>query len=112
MEDVSTHPLTRAKSASYAEVGVPSYAVQPFRRDGDWTVCLVVTERLPRKWTAYDLRTLEDVVARVPGTQLDVGYFATVEEAGRWLTRPATSPPNGRKPRAALAPQSDTWFVG
>ena len=65
MEDVSTHPLTRAKSASYAEVGVPSYAVQPFRRDGDWTVCLVVTERLPRKWTAYDLRTLEDVVARV-----------------------------------------------
>ena len=65
IEDVATHPLTRANSASYAAVGVPSYAVQPFCRDGDWTICLVVTERSPRKWTAYDLRVLDDVVARV-----------------------------------------------
>ncbi len=65
IEDVATHPLTRANSASYAAVGVPSYAVQPFRSEGDWTVCLVVTERSPRKWTAYDLRVLDDVVARV-----------------------------------------------
>lgn len=65
IEDVATNPLTRDKSASYAAVGVPSYAVQPFRRDGDWTVCLVVTEKSPRKWTAYDLRVLADVVARV-----------------------------------------------
>ena len=65
MEDVSTNPLTQANSASYHAVGVPSYAVQPFRRDADWTVCLVVTEKSPRKWTAYDLRVLADVVARV-----------------------------------------------
>ena len=65
MEDVATNPLTQAKSASYHAVGVPSYAVQPFRRDADWTVCLVVTEKSPRKWTAYDLRVLADVVARV-----------------------------------------------
>ena len=65
IEDVSTHPLTQANSASYHAVGVPSYAVQPFRRGADWTVCLVVTEKSPRKWTAYDLRILADVVARV-----------------------------------------------
>ena len=65
IEDVATNPLTRANSANYLAVGVPSYAVQPFRREGEWTVCLVVTERSPRKWTAYDLRVLDDVVARV-----------------------------------------------
>lgn len=64
IEDVATNPLTQAKSASYATVGVPSYAVQPFRREGDWAVCLVATEKSPRKWTAYDLRVLDDVVAR------------------------------------------------
>ena len=65
IEDVSTNPLTQANSANYQAVGVPSYAVQPFRRAADWTVCLVVTEDTPRKWTAYDLRILADVVARV-----------------------------------------------
>ena len=65
VEDVTNDPLTRANSANYLAVGVPSYAVQPFRREGDWTVCLVVTEKAPRKWTAYDLRVLDDVVARV-----------------------------------------------
>ena len=65
VEDVTTDPLTHANSDNYLAVGVPSYAVQPFRREGPWTVCLVVTEASPRKWTAYDLRVLEDVVARV-----------------------------------------------
>ncbi len=65
IEDVATNPLTQANSASYHAVGVPSYAVQPFRREGPWTVCLVVTEASPRKWTAYDLRVMDDVVARV-----------------------------------------------
>ncbi len=65
MEDVATNPLTQANSDNYRAVGVPSYAVQPFRRDVDWTVCLAVTEKSPRKWTAYDLRVLADVVARV-----------------------------------------------
>ena len=65
IEDVATNPLTHGKSASYHAVDVRSYAVQPFRRAGDWTVCLGITEKSPRKWTAYDLRVLDDVVARV-----------------------------------------------
>jgi hypothetical protein len=39
---------------------------------------------------------LEDIMRRVPGTKLDSGSFATVEEATEWLTRPLTSPPNSR----------------
>jgi hypothetical protein len=42
---------------------------------------------------------VEDLVSRVPGTTLDVGYFATPEEAVMWLARPTTSPPNARKTR-------------
>jgi hypothetical protein len=37
---------------------------------------------------------LEDILRRVPGTKLDVAYFATVEEAREWLTRPPTITPN------------------
>lgn len=40
---------------------------------------------------------VEDLVSRVPGTKLDVGYFATIEEATTWLTRPTTSPPSPRR---------------
>lgn len=40
---------------------------------------------------------VEDLVSRVPGTKLDVGYFATVKEATAWLTRPSTSPPSARR---------------
>ncbi|GAC1637769.1 MAG: hypothetical protein PVS2B1_15720 [Candidatus Dormibacteraceae bacterium] len=32
---------------------------------------------------------VEEILARVPGTELDVGYFPTVQEAKVWLTRPA-----------------------
>ena len=42
---------------------------------------------------------IEDVIARVPGSQLDVGYFANVKEATTWLSRPTTSPPTPRKTR-------------
>ncbi len=65
IEDAATNPLTQAKRASYDALGIPSYAVQPFRRERDRTVCLAVTEKSPRKWTTYDLRILADVVARV-----------------------------------------------
>ncbi len=65
MENVATNPLTQTSNANYDAVGVTSYAVQPFRRYADSTVCLAVTEKSPRKWTAYDLRILADVVARV-----------------------------------------------
>ena len=40
---------------------------------------------------------VEDLIARVPGNQLDVAYFATVKEAQAWLTRPIASPPNSRR---------------
>jgi SpoIIAA-like len=36
---------------------------------------------------------IEDVLHRVPGTRLDIAYFATLEEAVAWITRPSTSPP-------------------
>jgi hypothetical protein len=42
---------------------------------------------------------VEDLISRVPGTKLDVGYFDTLREAGAWLCRPTTSPPNARKTR-------------
>ena len=42
---------------------------------------------------------VEDLISRVPGTKLDVGYFATPEEASRWLGRPTTSPPNSPRTR-------------
>ena len=65
VEDVETHPLTREKLASYVALGIRSYAFQPFRRKGEWTVVLVVTETSPRKWTADDLNLMDDVTARV-----------------------------------------------
>ncbi|HTO02932.1 MAG TPA: ATP-binding protein, partial [Opitutus sp.] len=40
-------------------------AVQPFRRDGEWTVILAVTQSVARKWTAESLSLIDDVVARV-----------------------------------------------
>lgn len=42
---------------------------------------------------------VEDIVSRVPGTKLDVAYFATIKEATSWLARPTTSPPNPRVTR-------------
>ena len=36
---------------------------------------------------------VEDILGKVPGTKLEVAYFATVAEARAWLTRPATNPP-------------------
>ncbi len=65
IDDVATDPLTHAKRASYAALGIQSYAVQPFRRERNRTVCLAVTEKSPRKWTTYDVRLLADVIARV-----------------------------------------------
>ena len=40
---------------------------------------------------------VEDILRRVPGTELDVGYFTTVEEAREWLTGPLNIPPTGRE---------------
>ena len=65
VDDVETHVLTRDKAANYRALGIRSYAVQPFRGDGEWTVVLGVTQAVPRKWTAESLRWIDDVVARV-----------------------------------------------
>ena len=40
---------------------------------------------------------LEDVMRKVPNTNLEVGFFATVAEARSWLTTSQTSPPGARK---------------
>jgi SpoIIAA-like len=39
------------------------------------------------------MTTIEAILSRVPGTELDVKYFATIEEARAWLLRPATNTP-------------------
>jgi hypothetical protein len=38
---------------------------------------------------------VQNILGKVPGTKLQVAYFATVSEARQWLTRPATNPPIG-----------------
>ena len=39
------------------------------------------------------MMNIESILSRGPGAQLDVAYFATIEEAGAWLTRPGTVTP-------------------
>lgn len=51
--------------ANYAGVSVRSYAVQPIRRGGKWTIALAVTDDHPRKWTEDELSLLENIAARV-----------------------------------------------
>jgi stage II sporulation SpoAA-like protein len=41
------------------------------------------------------LMNVQEIMSRVPGTKLDVAYFATVEEARDWLSRPHTVTPTG-----------------
>jgi SpoIIAA-like len=36
------------------------------------------------------MMNVEAILSRVPGTQLDIGYFATIAEARAWLVRPTT----------------------
>jgi hypothetical protein len=39
------------------------------------------------------LMNVKEVLSRVPGTELDVAYFATPKEADAWLTGPPRKPP-------------------
>jgi hypothetical protein len=39
------------------------------------------------------LMNVQEIMNRVPGTKLDVAYFATIEEARGWLSRPPTITP-------------------
>jgi len=49
VEDVRAHPFTRGRLANYDPINVRAYAVQPYRREGEWTFLLAVTENVPRK---------------------------------------------------------------
>jgi hypothetical protein len=46
---------------------------------------------MPR--SALAKMNVENILGKVPGTKLEVAYFATVAAAREWLTRPATNPP-------------------
>jgi hypothetical protein len=50
------------------------------------------------------LTNIKHVLGRVPGTELDVAYFATVKEAGDWLAGPASSPPSRDSPTRGQPP--------
>ncbi|MEO8922900.1 MAG: PAS domain S-box protein, partial [Caldimonas sp.] len=65
VDDVETNPLISDSIDSYLRLGIRSYAVQPFRREGDWTTVLGVTCSTPRHWSGHDMALLNDVVARV-----------------------------------------------
>jgi PAS domain S-box-containing protein len=66
VEDVTRHPLIDPESArNYVSRDISSYAVQPIKRTGEWTVVLAITENTPRVWTAHELRLLDHVAARV-----------------------------------------------
>ena len=41
------------------------------------------------------LMNVQEIMSRIPGTKLDVAYFATIEEARAWLSRPTTITPAG-----------------
>lgn len=64
VQDVTIDPLTKEKSSNYVALGIRSYAVQPFRSDGQWTTVLAVTSQKPRSWSRFELELLADVVAR------------------------------------------------
>jgi hypothetical protein len=41
------------------------------------------------------LMNVQEIMSRIPGTKLDVAYFATIAEARAWLSRPTTITPAG-----------------
>jgi hypothetical protein len=43
---------------------------------------------------------VEDILDKVSGTKLEVAYFASIEEARQWLTRPRTLPPISREAKS------------
>ncbi len=65
VEDVETDPLTSLNVGSYLQLGVRSYATQPYRRIGPWSVVLAVTEGTPRAWSEEEITLLDNVAARV-----------------------------------------------
>ena len=65
VEDVRTNSFTRESSKPYLDLGILSYAVQPFHADERRTVALAVTSDQPRRWSIDELALLEHVVARV-----------------------------------------------
>jgi len=44
------------------------------------------------------MSNLEDIMRKVPSSKVDVAYFATVAEAGKWLSAPSTLTPSSPLP--------------
>lgn len=65
VDDITTHPLTKAGAPAYLALNVHAYLVQPFKEGGRRTVILAVTESHPRAWNSDELKLVEDVAARV-----------------------------------------------
>ncbi|RYD32661.1 MAG: PAS domain S-box protein, partial [Verrucomicrobiaceae bacterium] len=64
VRDVREDPLMRDKAANYQQVDILSYAVQPYKTDGENTAVLGVTSDEPRDWSADELGLIESVMAR------------------------------------------------
>lgn len=65
VEDVTRHAFTRDHARPYDALGIRAYVVQPFRREGDCSTVLAVTESAPRAWRPDEVQLVESVVARV-----------------------------------------------
>ncbi len=63
--DVASDPLVSEQARNYLALGIQSYAVQPFRQQGQCNVVLGVTDDKPRQWTAEEMTFVEHVAARV-----------------------------------------------
>lgn len=65
VDDVTKHAHTRDRPAAYTALGIRAIATQPFLREGTRTAVLVATDTEPRRWTADELKLMEDAMVRV-----------------------------------------------
>jgi len=65
VDDVRRDPGTQHRASQFEAIQVGSYLIQPVKRDGQQGIVMVVTENVPRTWTADDVAMLEAVAACV-----------------------------------------------
>ena len=59
------------------------------------------------------MTNIEAILSKVPGTKLDVKYFATIEEARAWLQRPGPTPrPSWKQSRTSKGGELSTYSAG
>ena len=63
---------------AYAQLGITSFVIVPFHREGEWKFILAVGDDHPREWRADEVRLLRQVSERV---------FPRIERAGTELTK-------------------------